>query len=144
MPQSPHEVAPVHARGSSLSGRRSPIAVAAGAGSGGLGTIPPETADARPGSWSRFWRRSPRAACTAPDDPVRSTWRRRSRRCEEIGATPVSIDFTYYGTREIALVKDGYRTVPVYRKIPTPWYQIFPLEFVTDNFAFTGINDHRI
>ena len=49
----------------------------------------------------------------------------------EIGATPVSTDFVYYGTRRIRLVKDGYETFVVNQPIPTPWYQIPPLDFVT-------------
>jgi hypothetical protein len=62
---------------------------------------------------------------------------------EEIGFTPVSMDYTYYGTREITLVKDGYKTRTFNQKVPTPWYQIIPLDFVTDNFALTKINDRR-
>lgn len=62
---------------------------------------------------------------------------------EELGFTPVSLDFTYYGTREITLIKDGYKTVTLNQKIKTPWYQIFPLEFFTDNFALTHIRDKR-
>src|SRR5262249_15781492 len=62
---------------------------------------------------------------------------------EEVGFTPVSIDFTYYGTREITLVKDGYTTLTLFQKVPTPWYQVFPLEFFTDNLAFNQIRDKR-
>ncbi|MGQ0633548.1 MAG: PEGA domain-containing protein [Planctomycetaceae bacterium] len=62
---------------------------------------------------------------------------------EEVGFTPVSIDYTYYGTREITLVKDGYRTATLFQKVPTPWYQVLPLEFVTDNLALTQIRDKR-
>lgn len=62
---------------------------------------------------------------------------------EEVGYTPVSIDYTYYGTREIKLIKDGYKTLTTPVKLSTPWYQVFPLEFVTDNFALTKINDRR-
>lgn len=62
---------------------------------------------------------------------------------EEVGYTPASIDYTYYGTREITLMKDGYRTFKAPIKLATPWYQIFPLEFITDNFALTKINDRR-
>jgi hypothetical protein len=62
---------------------------------------------------------------------------------EEIGYTPVSFDYTYYGTREIRLIKDGYQTLTTQVKLSTPWYQILPLEFVTDNFALTKINDRR-
>jgi hypothetical protein len=62
---------------------------------------------------------------------------------EEVGHTPTSIDYTYYGTREITLQLAGYRTLTTQVKLATPWYQVFPLEFVTDNFALTKINDRR-
>lgn len=62
---------------------------------------------------------------------------------EEIGFTPVSMDYTYYGTREITLIKDGYKTATLPYKMKTPWYQYFPLEFFTDNLAFTHIRDKR-
>lgn len=62
---------------------------------------------------------------------------------EEVGYTPYSFDFTYYGTREFTLVKDGYETVTVLQKVPKPWYQRFPLEFVTDNFSVVKINDRH-
>jgi hypothetical protein len=62
---------------------------------------------------------------------------------EEIGYTPVSMDYTYYGTREIRLIKDGYQTLTTPVKLSRPWYQYLPLEFVTDNFALTKINDRR-
>jgi hypothetical protein len=62
---------------------------------------------------------------------------------EEVGYTPVSIDYTYYGTREVTLRKDGFKTLTTPVKLSTPWYQIFPLDFVSDNFALTKINDRR-
>ncbi len=62
---------------------------------------------------------------------------------EEIGFTPVGVDYNYYGTREITLIKDGYKTVTVPFKLETPWYQVFPLEIVSDNLAFTHIRDKR-
>ena len=62
---------------------------------------------------------------------------------EEVGYTPASIDYTYYGTREITLQKAGFKTLTTQVKLETPWYQVFPLDFVTDNFALTKINDRR-
>lgn len=52
---------------------------------------------------------------------------------KEKGYTPYSMDFTYYGTREIQLVKPGYETLTVMQKFPKPWYQVFPIEFFADN-----------
>jgi hypothetical protein len=61
----------------------------------------------------------------------------------EVGYTPASIDYTYYGTREITLTKEGYQTLTTPLKLSTPWYELFPLEFITENFALTKINDRR-
>jgi hypothetical protein len=63
---------------------------------------------------------------------------------EEIGTTPVSTDFVYYGTRKIRLVKDGYETLVVNQPIPTPWYQIPPLDFVSENVVPGEIRDERV
>jgi hypothetical protein len=62
----------------------------------------------------------------------------------EIGATPVSTDFTYYGTRKIRLVKDGYETLTVMQPIPAPWYQFPPADFITENFVLGQIRDSRV
>ena len=61
----------------------------------------------------------------------------------EIGATPVSHNFIYYGKRKIRLVKDGYETLTVMQSIPMPWYQIPPLDFVSENIVPGEIRDHR-
>jgi hypothetical protein len=62
----------------------------------------------------------------------------------QIGTTPVSTDFVYYGTRKIRLVKDGYETLTVRQPFPLPWYEIFPLDFVTENLVPWEIRDERI
>ena len=62
---------------------------------------------------------------------------------QQIGTTPCSVDFTYYGTREIRLIKPGYETLTVNQPIPTPWYQIPPLDFVSENLTPTKIRDNR-
>lgn len=62
---------------------------------------------------------------------------------QKIGTTPCSVDFTYYGTREIRLVKSGFETLTVNQPIPTPWYQVPPLDFVSDNLALRKIRDNR-
>lgn len=54
---------------------------------------------------------------------------------KDIGLTPVSMDFLYYGTREITLIKDGYETKTVMQDVSMPWYQVPPLDFISDNFV---------
>ena len=63
---------------------------------------------------------------------------------QEIGFTPVSTPFTYYGTRKIQLMKDGYETITVKQKFRPPWYQIPPLDFISENFWPREIRDERI
>jgi hypothetical protein len=62
---------------------------------------------------------------------------------QQIGTTPCSVDFTYYGTREIRLVKPGYETLTVNQPIPAPWYQIPPVDFISENLVPTKIRDNR-
>ncbi|MDA7977730.1 MAG: PEGA domain-containing protein [Pirellulales bacterium] len=62
---------------------------------------------------------------------------------EYVGVTPVSFDYTYYGTRQFRLVRDGYETLTVRQAIPTPWYEYFPLDFVSENLIPYEIRDER-
>jgi hypothetical protein len=54
---------------------------------------------------------------------------------QEIGTTPVSTEFTYYGTRKIQLIKDGYETLTVKQVFFPPWYQFPVVEFISENLS---------
>ncbi len=61
-----------------------------------------------------------------------------------IGTTPVDDYFVFYGKYRFTLVKDGYETLHVEQKIPAPWYEYLPLDFVSENLVPWEINDvHR-
>ena len=62
----------------------------------------------------------------------------------EIGRTPVSTSFIYYGTRTVRLELDGYETVQENHRVRAPWYQIPPLDFVSDNLATRDLRDERV
>lgn len=62
----------------------------------------------------------------------------------QVGTTPVSTDFIYYGTRKIRLVKDGFETLTVRQPFPMPWYEVFPLDFVSENLWPWEIRDERV
>mgnify|MGYP001215385235 CR=1 FL=1 len=62
----------------------------------------------------------------------------------EIGRTPVSTSFVYYGTRKIQLSKAGFETLTVLQPVPTPWYQWPGIDFVSEHFAPGKINDDRL
>lgn len=63
---------------------------------------------------------------------------------QEIGTTPVSASFVYYGTRKITIMKEGYRTETLFQTFNPPWYQIPPLDFVSENLVPHEIRDERI
>lgn len=61
----------------------------------------------------------------------------------EIGTTPVATNFTYYGTRKIRLVKNGYETLTVMQPVPAPWYELTPLDFFAENLIPGKVHDTR-
>ena len=63
---------------------------------------------------------------------------------QEIGVTPVSTSFIYYGTRKIQLIKDGYETVTVLRTFKPPWYQWAGIDFITENLVRSEFRDERL
>lgn len=62
---------------------------------------------------------------------------------EEMGYTPCSFDFLYYGTREITLMMPGYETLTTMQKVPAPWYQYPGIEFIADNFSPAKITNRH-
>ena len=62
----------------------------------------------------------------------------------QIGTTPVSTGFTYYGTRKIRLVLSGYETKTFLQPVPMPWYEYPGLDFVTENLVPGEIRDERV
>lgn len=61
-----------------------------------------------------------------------------------IGTSPAATSFTYYGTREIRVEKDGFRTETVKNKVRMPWYQLPVLDFITETLWPWEIRDERI
>jgi len=61
-----------------------------------------------------------------------------------IGVTPVSTSFTYYGTRNVQVVKDGYETVTEPHKFRTPWYQYPVVDFFAENLWPFEVRDERV
>ena len=62
---------------------------------------------------------------------------------EEIGSTPVSRSFTYYGARKVTLVADGYQTETFTQKMPAPWWDNLVTEFFTENLIPFQLRDDR-
>jgi hypothetical protein len=56
---------------------------------------------------------------------------------EEIGASPVTVPFNWYGDYCVRISKDGYQTLDTHRKLKAPWYDHFPFDF------FAGLTPKR-
>jgi hypothetical protein len=60
-----------------------------------------------------------------------------------IGQTPVDDHFVYYGKYHFTLVKDGYETLQIDQDIPAPWYEVPPLDFVSEVLNPCKLRDVR-
>ena len=63
---------------------------------------------------------------------------------QEIGVTPVSTSYTYYGTRKIQLIKDGFETLTVQQNFHPSWYSVPPLDFFSENLYSGELRDERV
>ena len=54
---------------------------------------------------------------------------------EEIGRTPLTVDFTWYGDYEVILRQDGYKTLKTHTRINPPVYDIPPWDLVSQAFV---------
>ena len=48
---------------------------------------------------------------------------------EEIGTSPVTVSFNWYGDYNVLLRKEGYETLKTHRELEGPWYDKFPFDF---------------
>jgi len=48
---------------------------------------------------------------------------------EEIGLSPVTVSFNWYGDYKVRITKEGYETLKTHRKLTGPWYDHFPFDF---------------
>jgi PEGA domain len=62
---------------------------------------------------------------------------------EEVGQTPVSRSFYYYGDREMTFILDGFETKTVIQPINAPWWDNLFTEFFTENLLPYNLRDER-
>jgi hypothetical protein len=61
---------------------------------------------------------------------------------EEVGRTPLTKDFLYYGTIDLKLRKEGYETLEDHPRVWAPFWQIPPLDLITEAMSLT--DRHRL
>lgn len=47
---------------------------------------------------------------------------------EEIGTSPVTVSFNWYGDYNVRISKEGYQTLKTHRRLKGPWYDRFPFD----------------
>ena len=60
-----------------------------------------------------------------------------------LSASPADKPFVYYGKYRFTAVKDGYQTTIHDEDVKPPWYEYFPLDFISENVIPWTIRDVR-
>lgn len=60
---------------------------------------------------------------------------------EQIGLSPVTTSFNWYGDYNVTIRKDGYQTLKTHRKLKGPWYDRFPFDFFAQVLYSKKITD---
>jgi hypothetical protein len=62
---------------------------------------------------------------------------------EQVGTSPVTVPFTWYGDYDVIIRKEGYETLSTHAVIERPWYQYPPIDLVAEAFIPTTIEDRH-
>jgi hypothetical protein len=62
---------------------------------------------------------------------------------DEIGVTPVSKAYTFYGLRRFRLMREGYETLDIEQPFDPPWFDNYLTEFFTENLIPYTFRDER-
>jgi hypothetical protein len=60
----------------------------------------------------------------------------------EVGRTPVSFDFTWYGVYSVTLRRDGYQTLKTKGNVIAPLYEWVPLDLISELLPIP-LKDHH-
>lgn len=60
---------------------------------------------------------------------------------EEIGTSPVTVGFEWYGDYAVRISKDGYQTLSTHQKLKRPLKDVFPFDIFADTFT-TKIDEY--
>jgi hypothetical protein len=62
---------------------------------------------------------------------------------QEVGTSPLKLDFTWYGKYSVILQKEGYKTLQTHQLVETPWYELPGVDFMTEVFWPFPVHDQR-
>ena len=61
---------------------------------------------------------------------------------EELGKSPVTVSFQWYGDYAVRLEKEGYETLQTHKALTAPWYDYFPFDFAAQILNPNRVSDH--
>ena len=61
---------------------------------------------------------------------------------EEVGRSPVDVDFTWYGDYDVIIRHPDYETLKTHWRVREPWYQVPPLDFFSEVVVPFEIHDN--
>ncbi|HRX86364.1 MAG TPA: PEGA domain-containing protein [Phycisphaerae bacterium] len=62
---------------------------------------------------------------------------------EEVGKTPVDVDFLWYGDYDVTARLAGYETLHTHQNLTAPWYQVPGIDFFSEVLWPGWIHDER-
>ena len=62
---------------------------------------------------------------------------------EEIGSSPATTDFVWYGDYEVIVRKPGYATLQTHQRIDAPWYQWPAIDLLTEALLPIDFHDQH-
>ncbi|HUW19074.1 MAG TPA: PEGA domain-containing protein [Sedimentisphaerales bacterium] len=60
---------------------------------------------------------------------------------EEVGTSPVTVSFEWYGDYNVEIRKEGFATLKTHRKLQAPWYDALPFDFFAQVISSDRIVD---
>ncbi|MFA5865260.1 MAG: PEGA domain-containing protein [Phycisphaerae bacterium] len=63
---------------------------------------------------------------------------------KEVGRTPVTVPFQWYGDYDVILRKDGFEPLKTHNKVVQPWYEYIPADIFAELFYPGTIHDDHL
>jgi hypothetical protein len=60
---------------------------------------------------------------------------------EEVGISPVTVEFNWYGDYKVRIEKQGYEILDTHRKLEAPIHDKFPFDFFAEILSFETVVD---
>ena len=81
-----------------------------------------------------------RRTVTINTDPQGATVNLNDR---EIGTSPATVEFTWYGDYDVIVRKEGYETLRTHHRLDAPWYQLPIIDFISEALVPFTIHDRH-